>query len=325
MAQFFVFQGTTYSEELQEGLVWAPQKSRSGGKNPGFEMMKNIKKGQIIFHSAYAKVLAISIAQTDCYASERPSVIESAAPGEWDREGFRVDTKYLEFDVPIELSSCRDWIRLHNEGVTPFNSKGGGKQQYMCNLPDIQALFFLDKAISLKQRSSLENILIDIKRSLISLDGYEEDEKDFVDFMLVEQDKEPVAPNKSKMPQEMRTINSTGTRVPKRDISRAVNALRLAGHKCEYDSTDMTFHRKNGLPYMEPHHLIPLSKYMDFEFSVDVEANIVSLCSHHHNLLHYGSLEEKRPVLRKLYQDRIPYLTEMGLFLTYEQLEDYYK
>ena len=131
--------------------------------------------------------------------------------------------------------------------------------------------------------------------------------------------------NKSKKPQEMRTINSTGIRIPKRDINRAVNALRLAGHKCEYDSTDMTFHRKNGLPYMEPHHLIPLSKYMDFEFSVDVEANIVSLCSHHHNLLHYGSLEEKRPVLRKLYQDRIPYLTEMGLFLTYEQLEEYYK
>ncbi len=70
--------------------------------------------------------------------------------------------------------------------------------------------------------------------------------------------------------------------------------------------------------------MIPLSKYMDFEFSVDVEANIVSLCSHHHNLLHYGSLEEKKPVLRKLYQDRIPYLSEMGLFLTYEQLEEYY-
>lgn len=66
---------------------------------------------------------------------------------------------------------------------------------------------------------------------MISPNGYEEDEKDFVDFMLDEQDKEPVAQNKSKKPQEMRTINSTGTRIPERDISRAVNALRLAGYE----------------------------------------------------------------------------------------------
>lgn len=39
---------------------------------------------------------------------------------------------------------------------------------------------------------------------------------------------------------------------------------------------------------MEPHHLIPLQYHEEFEWSLDVEANVVSLCSECHNQIHYG-------------------------------------
>ena len=112
--------------------------------------------------------------------------------------------------------------------------------------------------------------------------------------------------------------------IPKRDKQRAANALIYAEYKCEYNKEDRTFLRKNGKPYTEPHHLIPVSKYADFDFSVDVEENIVSLCSHCHNLLHYGCMEDKEVVLMKLYNDRIEKLKEAGLELTFEQLKTYY-
>lgn len=52
---------------------------------------------------------------------------------------------------------------------------------------------------------------------------------------------------------------------------------------------------------IEPYHLIPISKYKDFDYkncSLDTMENIVSLCSHSHNLLHYGKFEDKNLFLK---------------------------
>lgn len=51
----------------------------------------------------------------------------------------------------------------------------------------------------------------------------------------------------------------------------------------------------------EPYHLIPISKYKDFDYkncSLDTMENIVSICSHCHNLLHYGKFEDKNLFLK---------------------------
>ena len=76
----------------------------------------------------------------------------------------------------------------------------------------------------------------------------------------------------------------------KRDVKIAADALKRAGYVCEVDPSDRIFIRKNGKGYTEPHHLIPISKYKDYNYSLDVMENIVSLCSHCHNLLHMGPL-----------------------------------
>ena len=53
--------------------------------------------------------------------------------------------------------------------------------------------------------------------------------------------------------------------------------------------------------------------------------NIVSLCSHCHNLLHYGKFEDKKPILEKLFNERKEALRTVGLDITLETLEAYYK
>ncbi|EOA8513272.1 HNH endonuclease [Staphylococcus aureus] len=84
------------------------------------------------------------------------------------------------------------------------------------------------------------------------------------------------------------------------------------------------FERKSGKGYTEPHHLIPISKYKDFDYkncSLDTMENIVSLCSHCHNLLHYGKFEDKKPILEKLFNERKKALSAVGLDITLEKLE----
>jgi 5-methylcytosine-specific restriction protein A len=58
---------------------------------------------------------------------------------------------------------------------------------------------------------------------------------------------------------------------------------------------------------------------------LDVEENIVSLCSHCRNLLHYGRPVDKEPVLKKLFTDRQAALLAAGLDLgAFEDLMKYY-
>ena len=109
----------------------------------------------------------------------------------------------------------------------------------------------------------------------------------------------------------------------KRNPDIALNALRNADYKCEYCSEHETFIRKtNGLPYTEPHHIVPMKAQNAFKVSLDVENNIVSLCSNCHNLLHYGADFEK--VLKPLYEKRKELLSISGIDITYEELKKYY-
>lgn len=59
-----------------------------------------------------------------------------------------------------------------------------------------------------------------------------------------------------------------------------------------------------------------------FNVSLDVEENIVSLCSHCHNLLHYG--KDFESVLDKLYKERVYCLNKVGICVSFEQLKMMY-
>lgn len=99
--------------------------------------------------------------------------------------------------------------------------------------------------------------------------------------------------------------------------------MKKAKHKCEVDSEHPTFIRKNSSqPYTEPHHLIPLGFSDRFDVSLDVEENIVSLCSNCHNQLHYG--RDIRNILEYLYNQRKELLEKVGIMITLQDLFEMY-
>ena len=108
-----------------------------------------------------------------------------------------------------------------------------------------------------------------------------------------------------------------------RDAKMALYALKLAEHKCEFDPSHQCFlRRKDGKPYTEVHHLIPMCNYDDFESSIDVPENIVSLCSSCHNEIHYGKNSEV--LIQKLFELRKDRLAAAGIDITLDRLLDYY-
>lgn len=114
-------------------------------------------------------------------------------------------------------------------------------------------------------------------------------------------------------------VYMNGHKTYPRDRQTAINALVHANYECEVDVNHPTFIRKKSdKKYTEPHHLIPMAFSDEFDVSLDVEENIVSLCSNCHNQIHYG--KDADVLLRKLYEERKDALTNVGIKITLERL-----
>lgn len=103
----------------------------------------------------------------------------------------------------------------------------------------------------------------------------------------------------------------------------AAEAIRTAQFCCEIDATHKTFiSRAKKNPYVEAHHLIPISQQRRFESSLDVLANIVALCATCHRMLHYGVEKDRKFLLMSLFKERKKELAEKSINV---ELSDFLK
>ena len=93
--------------------------------------------------------------------------------------------------------------------------------------------------------------------------------------------------------------------------------LEFAGFTCELHPEHQTFIAESTRhPYMEGHHLIPMSEQGEFEHSLDVYANIICLCPICHRRIHLGLKSDRIDMLKEIYDHRGERLINSGLKLT---------
>jgi len=110
-----------------------------------------------------------------------------------------------------------------------------------------------------------------------------------------------------------------------RNLSYAKKALEKANFLCEVDNTHQTFISKaTNKQYVEAHHLIPLQFQEEFNYSLDVPANIVSLCPNCHRKLHFASIDDKKRILEKLLENRKDELRKFSIEVNKEELFEIY-
>lgn len=112
----------------------------------------------------------------------------------------------------------------------------------------------------------------------------------------------------------------------KRKRNRAFTALKDAKFKCEVKESHETFKSsKTEKPYMEAHHLIPMEKQGDFEYSIDISENIICLCPNCHRAFHNSIDKIKSELVTTFFQSRKDALHERKIDLTENKLLEYYK
>ena len=108
---FYVDQSQTYKEERAGGCVRAPQLNTRGWKNSGYTTMTYIRKGDYILHSVKRKIMAISIAESDCYEANQPKELVAAdTTVDWNDDGYFRKVHYF---VKLSFKKLLDDANTH--------------------------------------------------------------------------------------------------------------------------------------------------------------------------------------------------------------------
>ncbi|UOK56169.1 DUF3578 domain-containing protein [Bacillus sp. OVS6] len=119
---------------------------------------------------------------------------------------------------------------------------------------------------------------------------------------------------------------STGGRQQwKRNPSIAKESLFNANYQCEFDNDHITFTSEvSGENFVEAHHLIPMKLQGNFNNSLDVPGNIVSLCPNCHRMIHHASKIQREDIIKRLFQIKENELKYFNIYLTVEEIIDAY-
>lgn len=125
-------------------------------------------------------------------------------------------------------------------------------------------------------------------------------------------------------------VNGNHGRLISKNNKISKSALIRAEFKCAIDESHKTFITKNGVSYMEGHHLIPCtvsnseSFMKEFERNIDCVENIVCLCPNCHREVHYGEWNSRSSKIRQLYEQNNKLLEVAGIKITLERLLSLY-
>ncbi|MFA5428755.1 MAG: HNH endonuclease [Sulfurimonas sp.] len=110
-----------------------------------------------------------------------------------------------------------------------------------------------------------------------------------------------------------------------RNLSFSKKALEKANYLCEVDKKHTTFTSKSSQhQFAEAHHLIPLRVQNEFLYSLDVPANIISLCPMCHRKIHHGNDAEVNEIIENLLNQRKNKLNIFGIKVSLDDLHVIY-
>ncbi len=98
-----------------------------------------------------------------------------------------------------------------------------------------------------------------------------------------------------------------------RDRKKAIKRMELSSYKCEQNAEHSLFlSRSTNKPYLEAHHLIPMSLQKNISVPLDTLDNIYCLCPYCHRAIHHAEETVTRNIIDNLVYKRPDVLNILG-------------
>lgn len=111
--------------------------------------------------------------------------------------------------------------------------------------------------------------------------------------------------NKNDLTGDIRKTTIGARDVYARDRRIALQQMAAANYMCEFNSSHPRFiSNATKKPYVEAHHLIPISLQQHFNISLDNQSNIYCLCPNCHRAIHHAESDYKREIIDTLVSRR---------------------
>ena len=144
---YYVFQGGSFKDEYAGGYIWAPYESRYGMKFHYWDRLKDLQKGDMLFHADHGNIRAISIVREPHVVAARP-VEELVGMYEGDNRGYLVYCDYTLIEDPISAWDYTEETRKYSRvKYAPFNVNGTGNLGYLYELDQHLATLFLEESV----------------------------------------------------------------------------------------------------------------------------------------------------------------------------------
>lgn len=274
-------------EEVQDGFV-----SSLTDRNYNFKKGMDSDPGTLVLFQYRARIIAMAILESKTYYENI---------NDYGYKGF------YRF-IPESVAT---FIPLTNKEVKSIWPRFKGFNQSLQKLEFEQYKLFQDFLLNKNIRYILKD-----ERNEESFQKRVENNK--VDSKLVIDDRPHI---------KTETLFKNASNVKyQRNPRVSKKAIVLAEFKCEFNSNHLFFNsfvtEKN---YVEAHHLVPMEFQDRFEYSLDVEANIVSLCPLCHKRIHHAIFKEKIDLLKILFAMRKDRLKKCNIEVDLKMLYSFYK
>ncbi|WP_397539497.1 HNH endonuclease [Rummeliibacillus pycnus] len=156
MSSYIVMQGETYEEDKDLEVIWSPIYDRAGLEPHFWARMRQVKKGDCIFHYVKGAIVAISIAQSNCEEGVKPILFRLQT----EEKGHVVHTKYYPLEIPLVIRDFwQDIQPLLPAKYAPFQEDGSGNGGYLYPCHEEMALLFSKLIRSLNKTNTGEEQL----------------------------------------------------------------------------------------------------------------------------------------------------------------------
>ena len=143
---YLVFQGQTFNQEMEKGIIWAPLANKNNRDFHHWKRLEELKEGDIIFHCCNGYLCAYSVVQEAFKKGYFPGV--ESNDKKYELMGRLVKCQYNYLSIPLKLSNFRSEIKkINNYVYSPFNKDGNGNQGYLYPLSAEMADFFKRKCL----------------------------------------------------------------------------------------------------------------------------------------------------------------------------------